>query len=595
MNGASVKGRLISPADMKSAAAIALVALLASTQPAKAESTIYHVRPDGGNALQCTGMSDRPYPGQGTSQSCAWQHPFIALPPGGEPRIPGGSTLIIGQGDYRMGIGAPGAEACHQDQSRDCHMPPLPSGPDSDTPTRLLGVGHDNGCEDPPQLWGSDGVAMVINLDGTSHAQLSCLEITDRSSCIVSHCHAGNCPDDIIACETGPSPSGAWASVGIRASDSVDVSLNDLHIHGLARNGIQAGRIGDWRLDRVRIIANGWAGWDGSIGADSSNHGTLQFTDVEIAWNGCSRTWPEGDIEGCWAESTGGYGDGLGTAQTGGHWHFERVSVHHNTSDGLDLLYLDGGASVTINASLFEGNAGNQVKISGSARISNSIIVGNCAGLEEHANILESDLCRAGGDAVFLGLGEKIDSTMVGNTVTGQGNCLVSAAGATGGGRLAFSHNLFVGQQAQGRSGRSTCLFYTNHRGADISWQSNVMSNVHRGVCTGDNRCVQSVGILNPDIDRFDPTPLDASVLFTTTSPDEALLTDFWGRPRPQDGGMTIGAIEAAEEPDFDPPDLPQQADPDLPTLKRELLDEQEPPGSMKRDLLDEPEPPGSQ
>ena len=40
----------------------------------------------------------------------------------------------------------------------------------------------------------------------------------------------------------------------------------------------------------------------------------------------------------CWAQQTGGYGDGLGTTSTGGQWLIEDSFFHHNTSDGLDLL-----------------------------------------------------------------------------------------------------------------------------------------------------------------------------------------------------------------------------------------------------------------
>ncbi len=56
----------------------------------------YYVRPDGGSHEQCTGLTDAAYPGTGTNQPCAWDHPFRALPPDGSPRLPGGATLVIG-------------------------------------------------------------------------------------------------------------------------------------------------------------------------------------------------------------------------------------------------------------------------------------------------------------------------------------------------------------------------------------------------------------------------------------------------------------------------------------------------------------------
>ena len=112
-----------------------------SIRAAPTSPTTYFIRPDGGDYAQCTGLADAPYPGSGTNRPCAWDHPFRALPPEGPPRISGGDTLTVGAGSYQMGFGAPGADVCETDYPWDCHMPPLPSGPDADHPTRLLGAG----------------------------------------------------------------------------------------------------------------------------------------------------------------------------------------------------------------------------------------------------------------------------------------------------------------------------------------------------------------------------------------------------------------------------------------------------------------------
>ena len=67
------------------------LSLPATTRPTPGQqyllSNIYFVRPDGGSPEQCTGLVDAPYPGSGTGQDCAWDHPFRALPPGGAPRL----------------------------------------------------------------------------------------------------------------------------------------------------------------------------------------------------------------------------------------------------------------------------------------------------------------------------------------------------------------------------------------------------------------------------------------------------------------------------------------------------------------------------
>ena len=57
-------------------------------------ATTFYVRTDGGDATQCNGRADVPYPGSGTGQNCAWKHPYYALPNSGTPRIAGGDTLI---------------------------------------------------------------------------------------------------------------------------------------------------------------------------------------------------------------------------------------------------------------------------------------------------------------------------------------------------------------------------------------------------------------------------------------------------------------------------------------------------------------------
>lgn len=120
------------------------------------QGTAWYVRTDGGSPAQCTGLVDAPYPGSGTNQPCAWDHPFRALPPDGTPRIAGGDTLIIGSGSYMMGYGAPGADNCASDYPWGCYMLPIPSGPDPSHPTRILGAGWDTGSSAPPELWGTE-------------------------------------------------------------------------------------------------------------------------------------------------------------------------------------------------------------------------------------------------------------------------------------------------------------------------------------------------------------------------------------------------------------------------------------------------------
>jgi len=450
----------------------------------------YYVRADGGDARACTGRADRPYEGRTGKQDCAWRHPFLALPPDGEARISGGDTVYIGPGSYMMGLGAPGAENCHQDWSWECHLGLIPSGPSPEQPTRILGAGYQDGCKAAPELWGTERSWMVINMEGSSNVELACLEITDRGNCIESHCHNGRCPGKVAACERDQPPWGSWAPTGISARDSSNVRLRDIKIHGMANRGIYAGRLRDWTLERVVLRANGWAGWDGNIGSDSANSGKLIFRDVEIAWNGCGETWSEGEIFGCWADGGGGYGDGLGTGETGGHWIFEDSAVHHNTSDGIDLLYLNDHGRVTITRTLVHGNAGNQIKASRSAHITDSTVIGNCGVFAGHDNMLDDDHCRAAGDAIYVGLKNGSQTDLINNTISGHGNCLISSGEGDRNSRLRLINNVMLGSTSLLEAGKKSCLYYSGSRREDVVWTNNVIAGVRNAACPRGNLCL---------------------------------------------------------------------------------------------------------
>ena len=402
-------------------------------------ATTYYVRADGGTLSQCTGLANTPYPGTGTAQNCAWHHPFDALPPQGDGANPavalhGGDTLIIGAGSFRDGCERTGCgntyPACNQNWSWDCFMASVPSGT-SGQPTRILGAGWDQGCSAPPQLWRSEQSEQVISLNGSSNVTQGCLELTDHISCIESHLGRTS----PYACNRSTPPFGPWASRGIYAKDAANVTLQDLNIHGMANRGILAGRLTNWTVSRVKIIANGWGGWDGDLAepAGSSNSGQMLFQSVEVGFNGCGETWPDKQIVGCWGQQEGGYGDGLGTTTTGGNWIFENSYFHHNTQDGLDLLYANTTATITVKQSHAEGNAGNQIKLAGSPTVQDSVIVGNCSYFQGKYNMsgdnsaganTAGDLCRAMGNALVLSVQPTLKALVQYNTIAGEGDCL---------------------------------------------------------------------------------------------------------------------------------------------------------------------------
>jgi hypothetical protein len=515
----------------------------------------YYVRPDGGSPTQCTGRANAPYPGSGSAQPCAWDHPFRALPPDGTPRIQGGDTLIVASGSYPMGLGAPGAGACEAESAYDCHMPPLPSGPSASQPTRLLGAGWDAGCPDPPELWGTERAWTVLNLDGTSHAEVACFEITDHSSCAEDHVYDwGGSP---WTCRRDTPPYGPWAADGIYARDSTDVQLRHLNVHGLAVAGVRAGRLADWTVEDVRLAGNGWVGWEGDLGEPSSNRGTLHFRRWLVEWNGCAETWPGGDPTGCWAEPAGGYGDGIGTAATGGRWIIEDSIVRHNTSDGIDLLYVrETGASVEIRRTIARDNAGDQIKTAGPTTIENVLAVGHCGFFEgkpftyvdtHHGTAV--DHCRAGGSAIALNLRRGSQATVVNTTVAGQGDCLMivecqSGQACDGSERVRGRNSIWLGGPEFGAPGDTTCLAWTDLDPSPIGWDHVLVYGV-KGMpspCPAQSLCGVVPGLADARIEALNPQLTAGSAAIDAGTTTGAPAEDLTGRKR--DAQPDLGAYE---------------------------------------------------
>ncbi len=466
---------------------VVALALLLVAATSHAQAT-YYVRTDGGTARQCSGLVDRPRAEAGKTRDCAWLHPFVALPPGGKPRIAGGDHLVIRPGSYRIGIDAPGA-ACSRNWPWDCFPAALPSG-SAERPTRLSGADDSGRCVQKPEWWGAERASRVLNLDGSQHVVVECLEITDHSSCIEGHCHGGDCSGQVLRCPREHFPYGDWASTGVYGRDSSDVVLRDLDVHGLASRGFQVGRVRDWVLQRVRIVGNGWAGWDGDLAetGGSSNAGRLRFEQVEIAWNGCAERYPDREPVGCWAQTSGGYGDGLGTAKTAGEWEFVDVHVHHNTSDGLDLLYMEAPGRVSVTRLRAEANAGNQFKVAGDSVLVDSTIDGRCDYFNGRDNMNHNDQCRALGNAVSVVLRPGTEARLRNNRITGVGDCLVVLEGGDASSRLAMDGNTLLGAPLWSDPKRLVCGFYAHESRARLLFEDNELIQT-RGACPSGSRC----------------------------------------------------------------------------------------------------------
>ncbi|MFC1510627.1 hypothetical protein ACFL49_03100 [Candidatus Omnitrophota bacterium] len=463
----------------------------------------YYVREDGGSTSQCTGLVDAPYSGSGSNQPCALSHPFYAIAPiGNNPtKLQGGDTLIIdgsNNADYQMGYGAPNANdtsICYSAWPWDCYMRSVPSGSSPTNPTRILGKGWDSGCQSPPELWGTERANRVLNLAGSSNVEVQCLEVTDRSSC-QEH---GPSP-----CNRDTPPFGNWAQSGIVATDSENVLIKNVNIHGMAYRGIYAGRLKDWTIEDTKIVANSFVGWDGDVGAfNSSNSGTMTFNNTDILYSGCGETYPDEKPYNCYSQDQGGYGDGLGTHQTGAHWVFNNCDISHNVSDGLDLLYHNGDGSITIKRSRFEGNAGNQVKTGADTKIENSVIIGNCAYFDNNDitwNSATFNNCRAGGNAIAIAYHTGMTAEIKNSTITSNGDTITQSAGSDclGTEKIVSRNNIYLGG-TEFNDGSDLSAFY---------WAAGATGN-------GDGSC----GSVNVDDDY--------SVIWNT----KHIATDCDGRP----------------------------------------------------------------
>lgn len=409
--------------------------LLCLAAPAWAET--WYVRVDGGSASECTGKADAAYPGEGLAQPCAVNHPFWLLADANTWRIQGGDEVIIGNGSYRMGWGAPGTGAGgvfgsqYAANSRPVGLPPVPSGPTPDQPTRIAGAEAATGCAVRPELWGSGGTYQVINLGfggplwtdtpGSSNVTLECLEITDHAQCIYGGfaTDPNYCPNQYAPMYNGP-----WGAFALKGNFVSNLTLRDIYIHGMASGGAWVGPVDGLTVERTVIMGNPTAGWDfdpGLTGRDTHNRGTILFNEFEVSWSGCVESYPVStDITTYCQEIAPVSADGIGAGTTGGTWIFRNGTVAFNVNDGIDILYsaADGPPEITVEGMLLHSSRGNQLKMSGVARAVNNVMVGDCRYLMSLPYYKGEQTCRAGGHTLAMVLVGDARSLIANNTIT---------------------------------------------------------------------------------------------------------------------------------------------------------------------------------
>ncbi len=402
----------------------------------------WYVRPDGGTPFvsasvtptgQCDGKHDAAYPGTGVNQPCAMgELTYLYLDQVSYGKvgwmISGGDTVIVRQkaGGYAVGATqANGQPNCPGD-APDCYMPSIPSG-SAVRHTRLLGENYASCHADAAKtkLLMDYGVYAAVNVKQSQFVDVSCLEITDTEQCAEGN-FTNNC-----------STKTHFGTLGVLTSalSSMD-NLSDLFIHGIAADGIQGALGAGVVIDHLHLRAMPSAG----INMDDDPWGTgnisvaggLALTNSLTEFTGCVEEYPivhNYPYVECRDQSTGGYGDGLGTASTNGDWLFDHDVWRYNFQDGLDLLH-SGMHSLTVTNSQSYGNDGQQYKI-GSGQ---TVIFANNIALHDCQRILETfgdepasaivpgvSACRAAGDGILLSMSALGSDTFVNNTYVGYG------------------------------------------------------------------------------------------------------------------------------------------------------------------------------
>ena len=166
---------------------------------ASAHAATWYIRTDGGDQTQCTGHANAAYPGAGTAQPCAYNHPYWLLDQNAWTWIPtGGDTIqFADKGPYYLGLGpfkGLGVNWPHCFNGSDCVMPPPPSGTAS-APTRILGANAGHCGTDYTVLSGIHGLFVLLSVEATDWVDMECVELTQPDPCT----KVGQNPTDITS------------------------------------------------------------------------------------------------------------------------------------------------------------------------------------------------------------------------------------------------------------------------------------------------------------------------------------------------------------------------------------------------------------
>lgn len=534
-------------------------------------ATIRYVRVDGGNGTQCLGTSDQPYDGSGAGEACAVNHPLWIFPARSESTsraAVAGDTVVVGSGSYRMGC--QNAATCRDSnfnltQSAFCHVAyPYDCYPGA-VPSNVTIVGCTiNGCANPasrPELWGAGRVGHVLSTISSSNVVIKDIEITDHDDCGTGHA--------TLDCGAADS-SELSGSDGINIRSSTNLTLTNVKIHGMRRYGLYGGSVNGLTLTNTNLDYNAYGGWDGDSCGNSScgQSGTLLFqSGTTVNYNGCIEDNPGyGTIKalGCYSQDQSGYGDGIGSNGTVGTRIFQDMSISHNVSDGLDLLYHSGASgSVTIKRSLFEGNAGNAVKVPNVFTQEDSTIIGNCGYFYGQPFTCTSaacgfnfNHCRAFGNVYSINFksGNSTTPKINSSTILSNGDVGILVNGnCTSGTDVLVNNSILRGGKHFGDSGLDTSSIYfddnTSLCNSDFVSTNNQCFGWKEGssACTGSND-----NVADP---LFEGTILQGSGQYTgyyTGADYAAQLTIASGSPARGRSDETVSGLDSYDYNSFD-------------------------------------------
>ncbi|MBB5329668.1 hypothetical protein HDF14_003290 [Edaphobacter lichenicola] len=488
---------------------------LSAAQPPPGPGTTWYIRPDGGTNTQCTGKTNAPYPGSGSGQACAFNHPYQMLNSSGNwTSFASGDTIqfvntsgtsdTYFMGEKNSGVGTDWSAqislcATGANNATGCILPAPPSGTASQH-TRILGQNAGN-CHDsahthlvnPTVLSGIDNAFAVLDTRGTNYVDISCIEITQPDTCTVIE-GPGQCSDAKNYVKYG----GIILNYLTEQGPS-NLTLQDVAVVGVAGSGILGSHLNKTSSDifsatDVYVIGNGEAGWNGDgggCGTSCETVGTMNLSHVMIDWNGCVAVKPydmtkpdtQNAFNYCYGQESGGYGDGFVQVAAGNM----TLNVDHsffrwNTQDGFDSLHLSDdiktSPAIHISTSWSEGNAGQTFKLgAGSASSAiNNVSISNCRVLATASNFPNNpsgwaldngDTCRAAGNHWAFQLNNNTVITLENNTSVGYGttmydvecaplapNC--AASGAT----FIFRNNISKGYPDPGDDNRLASGIY---------------------------------------------------------------------------------------------------------------------------------------